>query len=59
MEQTFVLINELLDRDVETRRRELRIRTYKVVPLAPDAGILQFVVDTASLSEVLIPAYAK
>lgn len=59
MEQTFVLINSLLDRDEGTRRRNLRIRTYKVVPLPGATGLLEFVVNTSSLGDVLVPLYTQ
>lgn len=59
MEQTFVLINSLLDRDEGTRRRNLRIRTYKVIPLPGATGVIEFVANTSSLGDVLLPLYSK
>ena len=38
MEQLFVLVNGLLERNDATRKRHLKLRTYNVVPLSPDAG---------------------
>lgn len=49
MEQVFELVNVLLDRDRETKRRDLLIRTYKVIPLSSMAGILEFVPNTCPL----------
>lgn len=37
------LINKLLQKDPETRRRQLRIRTYAVVPLNEECGLLEWV----------------
>ena len=43
----------ILDRDTATRLRAVRMRTYKVVPLAPTAGVLQWVENTVPLSYYL------
>jgi serine-protein kinase ATM len=59
MEQVFDLVNIVLRRDRETRRRNLSIRGYKVVPLATQAGVLEFVGNTMPLREWLIEAHAK
>ena len=59
MEQTFDLINTLLNRDDRTRRRNLRLRTYKVIPLPGFTGVIEFVDNTQSLAETLLPLYAK
>ena len=40
MQQAFTMINLWLQRDPETRRRNLSIRTYKCVPLRERAGAL-------------------
>lgn len=49
MEQVFELVNTLLGKDRQTRKRELRVNTYKVLPLAPQAGIIEFVPFTMPL----------
>ena len=54
MQHVFGLVNELLARDAHARRRRLRLRTYVVVPLAPTAGLLQWVDGTMPLSSYLI-----
>ena len=53
MEQVFDLVNLMLDDDRETKRRNLRIRGYKVIPLAPQAGVLEFVGNTQPLNSWL------
>lgn len=61
MEQVFDLVNNLLRRDRETKRRDLRVRDYKVVPLSNQAGLLEFVGNTSSLRDWLSrshPLYA-
>ncbi|KZT10138.1 uncharacterized protein LAESUDRAFT_748044 [Laetiporus sulphureus 93-53] len=50
MEQVFDLVNVILRRDRETRKRDLGIRGYKVIPLAAQAGVLEFVQDTTPLA---------
>ena len=37
--QVFGLVNVLLRGDREAKRRGLAMRTYRVVPLAPTAGV--------------------
>ena len=59
MEQAFVLINSLLARDELSRRRHLRIRTYKVVPLQNRNGLIEFVSDTKPIGDVLGVLYRK
>ena len=50
----FELVNVLLRRDPSTRLRSLALRTYRVVPLAPTAGLLQWVDGTMPLSMYLL-----
>ncbi|GAA5937662.1 hypothetical protein JCM1841_000247 [Sporobolomyces salmonicolor] len=57
MEQVFTLVNNLLEQDAETRRRKLRIRTYKVIPLQNRNGLLEFVANTAPLGTCLSRLY--
>lgn len=59
MEQVFQLVNVLLDKDDGSERRNLSIRTYKVIPLASQAGVLQFVENTQPLSSWLVPAHQR
>jgi serine-protein kinase ATM len=59
MEQVFELVNVVLRRDRETRRRSLGIRGYKVIPLAPQAGVLEFVGNTLPLQGWLFSAHPK
>ncbi|TFK39785.1 hypothetical protein BDQ12DRAFT_704732 [Crucibulum laeve] len=59
MEQVFELVNTVLRRDRETRRRALTVRVYKVIPLDPHAGLLEFVGNTNPLRTWLIRAHPK
>lgn len=59
MEQVFELVNVVLKRDRETKRRALSVRGYKVVPLGPQAGVLEFVGNTTSLQQWLSRAHQK
>ena len=43
MQQLFGLVNTFFEQRADCRRRELRMRTYRVVPFSPRSGILQFV----------------
>lgn len=59
MEQVFEQVSNLLQDHRATRERKLGIRTYKVVPLLTNAGIIEFVQDTIPLNDYLMPAHAK
>ncbi|CUA74607.1 ataxia telangectasia mutated family protein [Rhizoctonia solani] len=59
MEQVFELVNILLKRDRSSKRRNLRVRTYKVIPLASQAGLLEFVTNTMPIGGWLLNAHKK
>ncbi|KAI9676638.1 MAG: Serine/threonine-protein kinase tel1 [Trizodia sp. TS-e1964] len=59
MEQVFEQVSELLQSNRTTRQRNLRIRTYKVVPLTTSAVVIEFVANTIPLHEYLVPAHQK
>ena len=54
MEQLFCIMNTLLAKDGEASKRGLHIRTYRVLPLSPFSGIMQFVSNTKQVKEVLV-----
>ncbi|XP_057952318.1 serine/threonine-protein kinase ATM [Malania oleifera] len=54
MEQFFGLVNTFLQNHRDTWKRRLGIRTYKVVPFTPSAGVLEWVDGTLPLGEYLI-----
>ncbi|KAK4479334.1 hypothetical protein RD792_014846 [Penstemon davidsonii] len=54
MEQFFGLVNTFLENNRDTWKRRLRIRTYKVVPFTPSAGVLEWVNGTFPLGDYLI-----
>ncbi|ODQ45867.1 hypothetical protein PICMEDRAFT_34736, partial [Pichia membranifaciens NRRL Y-2026] len=53
MKQVFEKVNKLLWRNIETRKRNLRIRTYNVSPLGPTSGVLEFVPNSMPLIDIL------
>ncbi|XP_072266233.1 serine/threonine-protein kinase ATR [Pyxicephalus adspersus] len=53
------LINKCLRKDAESRRRELHIRTYAVIPLNDECGIIEWVNNTAGLRHILIKLYKE
>jgi len=59
MEQVFEQVSDLLRTQRATRQRNLRIRTYKVVPLTASAGIIEFVSNTIPLHDYLLPAHLR
>lgn len=54
MQQVFTVINTLLRTCKETKRRNLRIRTYKVVPLTQRSGVLEWCDNTVPITTTLI-----
>lgn len=52
------MVNRLLKKDLETRRRDLRIRTYSVLPLSDNSGILNWVPNTNGIRGVISDIYA-
>jgi ataxia telangiectasia mutated family protein len=59
MEQVFEQVSNLLQDHRDTRQRNLGIRTYKVLPLTANAGIIEFVQNTIPLHDYLLPAHPK
>ncbi|KAJ7228144.1 hypothetical protein GGX14DRAFT_547392 [Mycena pura] len=51
------IINKLLKSNSESRRRQLRIRTYGVVTLNEECGFIQWVPNTIPLRPVLMKGY--
>ncbi|KAL5612869.1 hypothetical protein BROUX41_004052 [Berkeleyomyces rouxiae] len=59
MEQVFAAVSSLLKRHRATQQRNLSIRTYKVLPLTPTSGIIEFVANTIPLHDFLMPAHQR
>jgi serine-protein kinase ATM len=53
MQQIFYEMDGVMQRSRETRRREMRIRTYRVVPLKPQTGVIEWVLESIPLLEYL------
>lgn len=50
---------QCLRKDAESRRRELHIRTYAVIPLNEECGIIEWVNNTAGLRHILNKLYKE
>uniref|UniRef100_A0A1A9V9S2 Serine/threonine-protein kinase ATM n=1 Tax=Glossina austeni TaxID=7395 RepID=A0A1A9V9S2_GLOAU len=57
MQQAFCMINHLLEKDPEAVQRQLKIRTYKVMPLSTRTGILQWCQNTTPIGSYLGDAH--
>jgi hypothetical protein len=53
MQQVFENLNYTLNRDADARKRNLSIRTYKIIPTTPQTGVLQWVENTLPFGAVL------
>jgi serine/threonine-protein kinase ATR len=51
------LINQIFKANSESRRRQLHVRTYAIVPLNEDSGILQWVPNTTPMRSFLLNLY--
>lgn len=58
MEQVFEKVNNIFKKDKETRKRELKVRTYKAVPLGPETGIIEFVPNSIALIDAIRPYHS-
>ncbi len=59
MEQVFAVVNQQLARDETASQRNLRFRTYNVLPLANSSGIIEFVANTNAIGDWMLPAHIK
>ncbi|XP_028397502.1 serine-protein kinase ATM-like [Dendronephthya gigantea] len=59
MQQVFRMVNTLLQKNVETRKRNLKMRTYKVVPLSQRSGLVEWCEQTMPLGNYLIGVQGK
>ena len=53
------MINRLLVRDTDSRRRNLHIRTFSVMPLNENNGLVQWVDNTSVLRTILNDLYTR
>lgn len=51
------VVNKLLRANSDSRRRQLHIRTYSVVPLNEECGLIEWVRNTSPFRELLKPRY--
>lgn len=59
MEQVFEEVSKMLRNHRGTRQRDLKVRTYKVVPLTAKSGIIEFVPNSKPLNDFLRPAHKQ
>ncbi len=59
MEQVFGIINAQLRREPIASRRRLNFRTYNVLPLAQQTGVIEFVPNAMAIGDWLVPAHKK
>ncbi|KAF2719778.1 TOR2 phosphatidylinositol 3 and 4-kinase [Polychaeton citri CBS 116435] len=59
MEQVFEEVSKMLRNHTETRQRNLHVRTYKVIPLESQSGIIEFVRNSIPINDVLQGLHSK
>jgi serine/threonine-protein kinase ATR len=53
------VINRLLHKDAESRRRQLHIRSFHVVPLGSAGGIVEFISGVQDIRSILLGEYVR
>lgn len=53
------MMNKLLSRSVDARKRKLVIENYSVIPLAEDMGVIEFVLNVATMKAVTQAQHKK
>jgi ataxia telangiectasia mutated family protein len=53
------MMNILLSKKKATRSRHLKIRTYKIIPVAAQAGVVNWVNGTVPLGEIMHAEYSR
>lgn len=48
-----VLCNKMLEGDAESRKRNLRLRTYAIVPLSRNSGLIEWIQNTSTLKTIV------
>jgi ataxia telangiectasia mutated family protein len=59
MEQVFEEVSKMLRNHKSTRQRDLKVRTYKVIPLSNTTGVIEFVPNSMPLMDFLRPAHLR
>ncbi|CAH6720114.1 serine/threonine-protein kinase Tel1p [[Candida] jaroonii] len=59
MEQVFEKVNSFFQKDKDSLKRHLRVRTYKIVPIGPQSGIIEFVPNSMALNDIIKPYHSK
>lgn len=56
IEQLFVLMNRVLEKDPACRARNLQLKTYQVIPMNPRVGLIEWMNNTCPLKDFLFDA---
>lgn len=59
MEQVFILVNRILANNEDDTRRKLQLRTYRVIPLQPLAGVIEWISNALPIGDYLMLAHER
>eukprot|EP01125_Pyxidicula_operculata_P018960 TRINITY_DN681_c0_g3_i3.p1 TRINITY_DN681_c0_g3~~TRINITY_DN681_c0_g3_i3.p1 ORF type:complete len:508 (+),score=60.48 TRINITY_DN681_c0_g3_i3:152-1675(+) len=59
MGEYYTMLNKLLKKDPESRQRHLKIRTYSVIPLNVESGLIEWVNNTCGYKPILQSLYTQ
>lgn len=57
MEQVFHMVNRIMAREAKTK--ELSLRTYRVIPLQPLTGLMEWIEDASPIGDYLVGAHER
>mmetsp|Transcript_2421 Transcript_2421/g.9105 ORF Transcript_2421/g.9105 Transcript_2421/m.9105 type:complete len:2544 (-) Transcript_2421:94-7725(-) len=55
----FSMVNRLIQNDPDSKRRKLKLNTFSCLPLAPNQGIVEWVIGTSVMAERVHEQYKK
>ncbi|XP_008051625.2 DNA-dependent protein kinase catalytic subunit [Carlito syrichta] len=59
IEQLFEVMNVILSRDAACSQRDLRLRTYRVVPMTSRLGLIEWIENTTTLKDLLLSTMSQ
>ncbi|ESO96748.1 hypothetical protein LOTGIDRAFT_143667, partial [Lottia gigantea] len=59
IEQLFVIMNKVFDKDPVCRHRKLHLKTYQVIPMTPRVGLIEWMNNTTPLKDFVYGALTE
>ncbi|XP_041364232.1 DNA-dependent protein kinase catalytic subunit-like [Gigantopelta aegis] len=59
IEQLFVIMNKIMEKDPACRVRKLQLKTYQVIPMSTRVGLIEWMSNTCPLKDFLYAAFTE